>query len=129
VQTLGDTIDALAVAEKLQAESADLIDAGHHSEAMEKLNEGLTVWVNVERAVSLSAQAMGWDIELVTVDQTRLRDAVDRLNERLQLLRNALETKDPVGISDVLRYDLPETVREWQAILTGLVTRAGEGDA
>jgi len=103
--TLDDAATALSDADRLQRESARLIQTDKLPEAMPMLGEALSVWQSVQDALLKSAQA----------------------GDRLQALRQALEAKDPVGLADTLLYDLPEVVLEWQEALRSLaaIARAG----
>ncbi|UCD73862.1 MAG: hypothetical protein JSV91_08685 [Phycisphaerales bacterium] len=127
-QVLKDAGAVLAEAESLQREAAEFIESDQRKEAMERLNEALTIWVNVQQAVAMSAEIMSWNLDAEEAGPTSPAAIIAGLNDQLRLIRNALEVEDPIGLSDSLRYDLPEVIGQWRQLLGDLVGRAEKGD-
>ena len=125
-ETFDDAIVALDQANAAQQEAADLLESGRQNEAMEKLTEALTVWQNVQQAVALGTELL--ELHLDAEGETPARKAIDRLNEQLKLVRAAISGNDPVGLTDSLRYDMPEVTRLWRELLEDLRLSIGEGN-
>ena len=126
-QTLEDAAAALADADRLQRESARLIQSDRLPEAMPQLGEALSVWQSVQEALVKSTQAVGLDLDAVRLGEGTVADDLERLAGDLRTLRRALETRDPVGLADTLLYDLPEVVLQWQENLRSLAAVARKG--
>lgn len=125
-QVLRDAEAVLAEADYLQEKAAELIESGQQEEARERLNEALTIWVNVQQAISMSSEIMGWNLEQETGGPDSPAAIIDNLNGHLKLLRQALEANDPVGLIDSLRFDFPEVISRWRKLLSDLAERAEE---
>lgn len=128
-QVCEDASAVLDDADVIQREAADLVEAGRQPEAMTKLNEALAIWHNVQQALTMSAEIMHWDLDAESDGPASPRAVIDRLNSQLKLIRDALQTDDPIGLSDLLRYELPEVVQQWRGLLQRLKDRAMQGDS
>ena len=124
-QTLADAAEALVDADTLQREAAELMQADQHVAAMDRLQQAIAIWQAVQQAVVKGSQLVHLDLEQIEVNGTTLRAAVDRLSERLRMMRSALAANDPVGLSDTLLYEMPEVVAEWRELLTHVQTQVG----
>ena len=117
-----DAAQALAEADSLQQSAAQLLQAGQTTAAMSKLSDAVGIWSAVQQALIMGAQAAGMDLEALLAADDRRR-AVASLNTHLKTIRAALETGDPVGLSDTLLYDLPDVVTHWRSLLHDLGQR------
>ncbi len=124
-QTLADAAEALVDADTLQREAAELMQADQHVAAMDRLQQAIAIWQAVQQAVVKGSQLVHLDLEQIEVNGTTLRAAVDRLSERLRMIRSALAASDPVGLSDTLLYEMPEVVAEWRELLTHVQAQVG----
>ena len=124
-QTLADAAEALVDADTLQREAAELMQADQHVAAMDRLQQAIAIWQAVQQAVVKGSQLVHLDLEQIEVNGTTLRAAVDRLSERLRMMRSALAANDPVGLSDTLLYEMPEVVGEWRELLTYVQAQVG----
>lgn len=120
-----DAAQALAEADGLQRDAADLLQADRRAESLELLNESLQIWQSVQQAVVMGLHAAPACLDDDSGLETRITGAVDRLNHHLTIIRDALQSGDPVGVSDTLLYDLPEVVQDWRALLHELETTVG----
>ena len=82
-------------------------------------------WIS-EQFVSSVALAMAIDLDELRVGDDSIHDILTRLSEHLRAVRSALETDDPVGLSDTLLYDMPEVVGEWRELLDVLRARVSD---
>jgi hypothetical protein len=125
-QTFTDAGEALRDADRLQQSAAELIQSDRIPAAMEKLGEAFAIWSSVQQAVTMGAEVIGFDLEaeLPGLQTTSLNDAVEQLNTQLRVIEQALKTNDPVGLSDTLLYDLPQTVVVWRGLMESLRSRA-----
>jgi hypothetical protein len=121
-QVLKDAAAALEEADAQQQSAAESIQAGKLPQAMQSLSIALGIWSSVQQALAVGAQVPGLDL-MVELASDHHQQAVERLNTHLRAIRSALETRDPVGISDTLLYDLPDVVVQWRSLLHELRQR------
>jgi hypothetical protein len=121
-QVLKDAAAALEEADSLQQSAAESIQAGKLPQAMQSLSIALGIWSSVQQALAVGAQVPGLDL-VVELASDHHQQAVERLNTHLRAIRAALESRDPVGLSDTLLYDLPDVVVQWRSLLHELRQR------
>ena len=107
----------------MQRKAAELLQANQSSAALAELGDALGIWGAVREAIVKAAEAMAIDLDALRVGDDSIGDVLARLSEHLRALRSALETGDPVGLSDTLLYDMPEVVGEWRELLDTLRSR------
>jgi hypothetical protein len=120
--TFQDAAGALSEADALQQSAAGMIQAGQVTQAMDKLAEALSIWSSVQQALVLGAPAAGINLETELAAIGR-EQALSQLNQHLKAIRDALQTRDPVGLADTLLYDLPDVVSQWRSLLHALAER------
>lgn len=125
--TFAEAADALNDADELHREAAELIQADQNRKAMEKLCDALSIWVAVQEAVQKGAALIQVDLDELKICETTAQQSVERLAVQLQEMKQAVETEDPVHLSDTLMYELPDVVQQWRAMLRELQFRA-KGD-
>ncbi len=119
-QVFADAFDALPLAGERQREAGELLESGGQAEAMVKLGEALSIWQSVQQAVLMGAEVANIDLEQPTPGGLNPAVLIQQLSGKLELLRDALENEDPLGLSDTLMYDMPEIVEQWRMFLTEL---------
>ena len=122
-QTLERAAEALDTAENMQREAAELLQAGEHLQSYPKLGEAISIWISVSEAIVKSAQVFGLSLDEITVGSTPLTASIQRLNEWLGVIRDALAARDQIGLADTLLYEFPEVTGEWKAVLAELSNR------
>jgi hypothetical protein len=123
-QTLSDAREALAEADGLQREAAELLQSDERTVAMDKLAEAISIWLCVQEAVTKGTQLIGIDLDAERPDGDQdIPDAICRLKERLNALRRALQDRDEIGLADTLLYEFPQVIEQWQKLLGDLQRR------
>lgn len=115
-----EAAEALKMADSLQREAADLIQGDRRDAAMEPLSEAIKIWQSVERAVLLGLEYSKGEMANPKLE-AEISDAIKHLNLHLTCIRDALQSDDPIGISDTLLYDLPEVVQQWRSMLHEMI--------
>ncbi len=118
-----DAQDALAEANELQREAAELLQSDQHTVAMDKLNEAVAIWLSVQEAIVKGAQVVGLDLDTVNVGGAPLQDMIHRLNECLKIVRRGLQDRDEIALADTLLYEFPQVVEQWRGLLRDLRAR------
>ena len=123
-QTLDDAREALAEADGLQREAAELLQSDERTVSMDKLGEAISIWLCVQEAVIKGTQLIGLDLDAECTDgEQDIPDAIHRLKERLNALRRALQDRDEIGLADTLLYEFPQVIEQWQKLLGDLQGR------
>jgi hypothetical protein len=118
-QTFADAADALTDADDLQRETAQLLQADHRSVSLDKLNEAISIWLQVQEAIVKGSQLVGLDLNAVVLPRP-IGESITALNQRLEAVHGALARNDVIALADTLLYEFPEVVEEWRGILDEL---------
>lgn len=118
-QTFADAADALTDADDLQRETAQLLQADHRTVSLDKLNEAISIWLQVQEAIVKGSQLVGLDLDAVALPRP-IGESISALNQRLTSLHGALTRNDVIALADTLLYEFPEVVEEWRSILDEL---------
>jgi hypothetical protein len=121
--TFADAIDALAEADDLQRQAAELLQSDKGTVAMDKLGEAIAIWLSVQEAIVNGTQLVGLDLATVTVGGKPLPEAIGRLSNRLNAIRSGLRDRNEIELADTLLYDFPPIVEEWRCLLVELQGR------
>ena len=127
-QTLQQADEALEMIATHQSAAAEHIQSNRAADAMEQLNEAITLWMSVQQVVQRGTQVLDIDLDQVTVGNKPVNTYIEQLNDRLRLLRDQLQAQDHLGLADTLMYDLPEVVDAWSQLIQGLRKHVGEGE-
>ena len=104
-------------------EAAQQIASGELSGAMERLGKCLTTWSQIHQAVILIGQLLKIDFEKIeAADQSALR-WLEIFADQLRDLKDAVMSRDYVLLSDLLKYELDETLRGWEQVLAALIEK------
>jgi hypothetical protein len=98
----------------------DHLAAGEPNKALQKMAGCFTIWSSAQEAIAKVSQLLRVDLELIRVDDTTLAAALQAFADQLKIIRETIEARDYVGLSDVLHYEVGQTVRQWRDALTQL---------
>jgi hypothetical protein len=99
-------------------EICEALTAGRLTEAMEMLSRCVGIWGRTHQAVVEGGALVGVDFERLEVAGRPIVDLLNELAGRLHELKNAVESRDNVLLGDILRYELDETLQQWELMLT-----------
>jgi len=121
LDALNDTRRALAETfAKVQQSSVDLAK-GNLAKGMGAFVQCVGIWRQVHEAILQSAQLLDIDIERLVLQGRRIVDWLDDLKAKLQQIKEAVEAGDQVLLGDILRYELDQTLQDWENMLNALV--------
>ncbi|MDE0889975.1 MAG: hypothetical protein OSA40_11000 [Phycisphaerales bacterium] len=115
--------EALAEADTVQRVAAEALQQGKTAEGMQSLMSALETWAGIKDAVVQGLSLAEISLDEVVFEDVRLPDAITKLQDRLEKLKDAMVSKDISATCDCLLYDLPEATRDWRVILAGLADR------
>lgn len=119
-EVLAEVAAHLDQADSLKSESAELLQQGNHSKAMEKLGGCFTIWQHAQESVQKTAQLLRLDLSTLRVEARSLTEVLDDFRLQLKQIKQALENRDFVTLSDMLVYETTETSSQWRAALATL---------
>ncbi len=108
--------------------TSDDLSSGRISEAMQTFTSCVSAWGCTHEAVVQSARLLGVDFEQLHVNDQPVSFWLERLAARLADVKSAIEARDHVQLCDILRYELDETLREWEGILDGFIEHVRRTD-
>lgn len=131
-EMLTSAADAVRNIRASQQAAATLVQAGKLNEAGEHLQSVFTVWQAVTGGLEQAAQLLSLDLSTLRVpdgygDTIAVSPQIEILVEKLRDLQDGLKTQDWSRVSDTLAYDLDESAKSWDQVLTGLGRAIGEG--
>jgi hypothetical protein len=100
-------------ADQLRAEAVDLLLSNQTIKALEKLQRCFTTWQHAEESVLKTAQLLRVDLDRLKVGDHSFRAVLGEFAEQLKAIRNALENRDFVALSDVLSYECGAMSEQW----------------
>lgn len=121
--TFEDACEALAEADRIQRDAAELFQADKNDEAMTRLNDAFVIWQSVQKAVLVGTQVAGWELTEADELSVAINSASENLNKHLTAIRDALQSDDPIGVSDTLLFELPIVITQWRSLLTDMNER------
>jgi hypothetical protein len=124
-QIFADAADALRYADELQREAAELLQSDRHTASFDRLNEAISIWLQVREAIVKGSQLVGLDLDEIQLPRP-IHESINALNEQLEAIRGALAEHDDIALADTLLYELPEVVEEWRCVLEELQRRLGD---
>jgi hypothetical protein len=119
--------DALDQAEGLLASSEgdrqaaiDCLGAGKTSEAVAALSRCMQVWHQVHQGIANSLAILEMDPAALKVNEVTIPDLLQTTRDRLFQVKDAIEARDYVLLSDTLQYEFDEVIGAWKATITAI---------
>ncbi len=114
---LNDVEVQLHEADRLRAESLELLDKSQAAPAMEKLSGCFSYWQHAQETVLKTAQLLRIDLSCLRVEGRIFTELLAEFSGHLRDIREALEDRDFGGLSRLLKHETDRTCAQWyQAI-------------
>lgn len=120
-ETLQAVQAGLADLRQLQESAAELMQQDKAGEGLDSMQQAITLWLQINQAVGQSAALCEVDLNSLQVDDQPMTNILDETRHKLEELKDMLVEKDTVALSDVLGYEWPELVQQWDELLTVLI--------
>jgi hypothetical protein len=124
LEVLAEVNHQLDEADRLRADAVDLLQSNSQTKAMEKLAGCFTTWAHAEESIRKVAQLLRVDLSRIVVDDQPFTNVLTNFADQFRSIRNALEDRDFVALSDTLAYEATQTTRQWKdavAAMRGMV--------
>lgn len=113
----------VAEATPICRQAGEILAGGQTARAMEMLGNCFMVWSQVQESMTKSVQLLGMDLAKIDVDGQPADELLQKFADELRQIKEALENRDYVQLSDILQYELQEVAPRWQALLDRLVAQ------
>jgi hypothetical protein len=125
LEVLDQVGEQLAEADRLTADAVRFLREDQHLKAMEKLRGCFSTWQHAQESVIKVAQLLRIDLARVLVDGRPFVAVLGEFAQQLKLIRNALENRDFVALTDTLVYEISESSENWRAAIRSIRTVVG----
>lgn len=117
----------LADAADLQTELARQMNAGQIAEGVRRIGEFVKTWQACRNVVVQCGALVGRNLLHYRFDSGTVAECLSDLVERLRSLRDALEARDIVLLTDLSHYEMPELCKKWEKLLLDLADSVASG--
>lgn len=121
IDTLNQCTLALDEARKITADAAELLQQDKSTQAIEEIAKTVGIWQQVQAVVSQSTQLTGIDLNTRKLDGEPINDIIQQHVTHLTELRDLLQSKDTLGLADVLTYEWPNVLTRWQQLIGQMI--------
>ena len=101
-------------------QAAELLTNGKNAEAMELLGKIFSSWNTTQSSLGRLGELMQWDFQALQFEGESMNAFFDHFAGQLTVVKESIEGRDFVTLSDVLRYELEPQTDQWRSLLTTL---------
>jgi len=112
---------------ELVQSASEKFSAGDGVEAMTALIACIQSWGQVHEAIVKGGQLMRIDFEKLQIGDRSVQAWLAGLVDRLRGIKDAVESNDLVLLADMLKYELDESLQEWEGFVDGLIEYVRQG--
>lgn len=123
-EVLGKAKELLAESSPLFEQAGQMLAAGQTPRAMELMGNCFSVWNQVQLSVGKAAELLGVDLSQLKVGDSNADVLLEEFADQLRQVKDALENRDYVLLSDILQYELLQAAPRWQEMLSRLIEQA-----
>ncbi len=102
-------------------QAGEMLSSGQTGRAMEMLGSCFAVWNQVQESMSRSVDLLGLDLSKLQIEGKKADELLSQFADQLRHVKEALENRDYVQLSDILQYELQDVAPRWQGLLDQLV--------
>lgn len=117
IEAIEETRGSLANTFIIVKQAGENLTAGKVEEAMAGLVECLKIWLRAHQAVVQSSSLLQLPLEEFKISDRPMIEWLGELVAMLQNIKEAIEARDNVLLSDILNYELDETLQNWEQML------------
>lgn len=92
----------------------DALGAGKTSEAIDALGRCMQAWHQVHQGIANSLAILDLDATSLAVNDVPIGDLLETTRDRLFQVKDAIEARDYVLLSDTLQYEFDEVIAAWK---------------
>jgi hypothetical protein len=118
----------MADAARLQTEIARQLNAGQVAEGVRRIGEFVRSWQTCRNVVVQCGALVGRNLLHERSDSGTVAECLVELVARLRSLRDALDARDVVLLTDLAQYELPDLCSRWEKLLLHLADAVAGGE-
>ncbi len=99
---------------------AEVLATGDLPAGLRSVGELMNLWQTCYRGIADCSDLLGHDLTQFEYNGQPVTAALAELTEKLQAVRQALEARDMVLLTDIVRYELSPLAEQWQALAANL---------
>lgn len=101
--------------------ATELLAVGKVTGAMQTLAVCVEVWGRTHTAIIQAGLLISIDFDELEIGGHRIAHWLGELAAKLRDLKAAVEARDLVLLGDILRYELDDTLQQWERMLDGFI--------
>jgi hypothetical protein len=117
--------ESLVDAEHLTTDAVKLLRSSQTSKALEKLRGCFSTWQHAHESVLKVAQLLRIDLSRITVEGRPFSQLLNDFAKQLRMIKESLENRDFVSLTDTLVYETSETSAQWRGAIASIRTVLG----
>jgi len=121
-QTLDAVGDAIDGTDASLRGSAEMLQSGMTAEGMQQLQQAVETIGAIQEAIAHIADLEGIDLEAM-LRSGSAGDALQRMQHELEQVRAAIAAEDPIGLADLLLYEMPTVTTDLREVVATLRRR------
>ncbi len=129
MQVLDAVADQLKDTDRSKDEAVELLRDNQCSPAMQKLAGCFGAWQHAQESLLKTAQLLRIDLTKIAVADEALTHLMGSFSTELRQVREALECRDFVLLSDTLSYEMTDTTRKWMGAIDAMRRHVGRAPA
>lgn len=126
VAALREAAGQVELAAGAHEEVASELQAGQVAQAIRAYGQLLNVWQVCRDTVKNAGLILNRDLGPLTAAGGTVNEHFTRLSAQLRDVRAAFDSRDFVLLGDILRYEMPDTCRNWNTLLLELADLLSE---
>jgi len=125
LDALGEIQRQLDEADRLKNDAVAQLQHNSTVKAMEKLSGCFSTWQHAQQSFCGVLQLLGIDPSQVMAGDRSVEQLLVESSARLRQIKTALETRDFVLLSELLRYQMSQAAEQWHGAIAALREMVG----
>ncbi len=115
--------DLLRQSQEDRVRIVDALAAGRTSDAIDLLARCMHAWHQVHQGIANAVSILDLDVNSIQIDGKPAAGLLETTRDRLLQVRDAIEGRDFVLLSDTLQYEFEEVIHTWKGVVAALRQR------
>jgi len=119
-EVLDQVRQRLEDARRLQQEAATSLQQDNSAEALHHISSLIEIWMQTQQAVLYSVAILDIDLDGFKINGQPMAELAEELISQLKALKQLIGDGDMVALADVLAYEWPGIVDQWDELVGNL---------
>lgn len=126
IETLKSSGSALVESKSSAQKAAEDLTSGSVAQGMQRLIDCVEIWSQAHEAMVNSGALLKLDFEELVIAEKHIFEWLTELGAKLRDIRGAIENRDHVLLSDILRYEAEEFIEGWERMIDAYVKHVAQ---